>query len=63
MGSNNDGKLGIGESEMKYSNVPCLVEELCQIVKVACGASHTLALGQNGEVFSWGQSIYGALGI
>jgi alpha-tubulin suppressor-like RCC1 family protein len=30
---------------------------------VACGASHTLALGVNGQVFSFGQGLYGALGL
>ena len=44
MGSNTEGKLGIGEKTMKYSNVPCLVESLTNITKVACGMSHTLAI-------------------
>eukprot|EP00940_MAST-03C_sp_MAST-3C-sp2_P000371 g371.t1 len=32
-------------------------------VRVACGASHTLAMLSNGEVYSWGESTYGRLGL
>jgi len=48
---------------MRSSNVPCLVENLNGIIKVACGSSHTLAIGQNGQVYSWGLGFSGALGI
>jgi alpha-tubulin suppressor-like RCC1 family protein len=54
MGSNSDGKLGIGEISLSYSNVPCLVEELEDIVKVSCGVAHTLAIDKSGKVFTWG---------
>lgn len=33
------------------------------VIKVACGDQHTLALTQRGHVFAWGQARYGALGI
>ncbi len=32
------------------------------IVQVSCGNSHTVALTQNGEVYSWGHGKLGALG-
>ena len=35
----------------------------CKIVKIACGEQHTLALTKRGQVFSWGQARYGALGL
>lgn len=54
MGSNNDGKLGVNEKTMKYSNVPCLVEGLKCVKNVACGLQHTLALTDGGEVYAWG---------
>jgi X-linked retinitis pigmentosa GTPase regulator len=54
MGSNSEGKLGIGDKTMKHSNVPCLVEGLVNIVKVACGMSHTLAINKDGVAYSWG---------
>ena len=54
MGSNADGKLGVGENTLRQSNVPCLVEGLQGIAKVACGTSHTLAVTHRGEVYAWG---------
>ena len=63
MGNNQDGKLGVGQMHMRSSNVPCLVENLSGILKVACGSSHTLAVGQNGQVYSWGLGFSGALGL
>jgi alpha-tubulin suppressor-like RCC1 family protein len=62
MGSNQDGKLGVGQAAMRSSNVPCLVENLQGIVKVACGSSHTLAISESGQAYSWGLGFSGALG-
>ena len=63
MGSNSEGRLGTGDAEMRYCNVPTLVENLSNIKKVSCGTSHTLALSNDGEVYAWGQAFYGALGV
>ena len=63
MGSNADSKLGIGNSDLRSVNVPTLVEGICNIAKVACGTSHSVALGTDGLVYSWGQAFYGALGL
>ena len=63
MGSNNEGKLGTGNPEMRSCNVPTLVDGISGIKKVACGTSHTLALSDDGQVYAWGQAFYGALGI
>ena len=63
MGSNSDGKLGIGDISKKLCNVPTLVEGIFNIRKVSCGLSHTLALDTEGRSYSWGQSFYGALGV
>jgi X-linked retinitis pigmentosa GTPase regulator len=63
MGSNADGKLGIGDINKKVCNVPTLVEGIYNIKKVSCGLSHTLAVDNDGRAYSWGQSFYGALGI
>jgi alpha-tubulin suppressor-like RCC1 family protein len=32
------------------------------VLKVSCGNYHSLALTENGKVFSWGQGKFGALG-
>jgi len=63
MGSNQDGKLGVADKSIQSSNVPCLVDGLENIVKVSCGLGHSLALNEEGSVFAWGQSFYGALGL
>ena len=54
MGSNTDAKLGIGNAEMRSVNVPTLVDGISNVVKVACGNAHTLALGHDGVAYSWG---------
>ena len=63
MGSNSEGKLGIGDPSRQVCNVPTLVEGVYNAKKVSCGLSHTLAVDYDGHVFAWGQSFYGALGI
>ena len=63
MGSNKEGKLGIGSSDTTHCNVPTLVEGIRGIQKVSCGGSHTLAINFEGEVYSWGQACYGALAL
>ena len=56
MGSNGDGRLGLGDRVVRESNVPCLVEalEAVPIAAVSCGLAHTLALSVTGDVYSWG---------
>uniref|UniRef100_A0A8B9EEK2 HECT-type E3 ubiquitin transferase n=1 Tax=Anser cygnoides TaxID=8845 RepID=A0A8B9EEK2_ANSCY len=44
---------------------PRLVEELGnrEIVQIACGDHHSMALSRGGELFTWGQNAYGQLGV
>ncbi|XP_035182202.1 probable E3 ubiquitin-protein ligase HERC3 [Oxyura jamaicensis] len=44
---------------------PRLVEELGnhEIVQIACGDRHSLALSRGGELFTWGQNACGQLGV
>ena len=63
MGSNSEGRLGVGNPEMRSCNVPTLVDGLSNIKKVSCGTSHTLALAEDGTAYAWGQAFYGALGL
>jgi alpha-tubulin suppressor-like RCC1 family protein len=65
MGSNQDGKLGLGRTDIEESNVPCLVESLSgeHVVDVSAGSSHTAAVTSEGLGYSWGQSECGALGL
>ncbi|KXJ19610.1 ultraviolet-B receptor UVR8 [Exaiptasia diaphana] len=56
------GMLGHGEDSEEMS--PRVVEALLgrDIRKIACGASHMLALSRDGDVFSWGNGHGGRLG-
>lgn len=63
MGNNSEGRLGTGNTDIRSCNVPTLVDGLCNIRKVSCGSSHSLALSEDGKVYVWGQAFYGALGI
>eukprot|EP00736_Rhodelphis_marinus_P000057 Rmarinus@m.14304 len=57
-----EGQLGIGK--IADCTIPTCVHigDDKKVVAVACGRYHTLALTTNGEVYSWGQGGYGALG-
>lgn len=57
------GQLGCG-SRLQYSNTPLLIESLPirGIVQVSCGQYHTLAVHENGSVYSWGWAVHGQLG-
>lgn len=64
MGSNAEGRLGIGDPSVKQSPLPTLVDGLARMrcLQVACGAGHTVAVTESGEVYAWGVGEYGALG-
>ncbi|TVY90874.1 BTB/POZ domain-containing protein [Lachnellula willkommii] len=57
------GRLGTGDEVTRFSYV-CIENGLSgkQIVQVALGNNHSLAVASNGEIFSWGQNTHGVLG-
>ncbi|XP_051779370.1 probable E3 ubiquitin-protein ligase HERC4 isoform X1 [Erpetoichthys calabaricus] len=59
-----DGQLGLSGTE-ECIRVPKNIKSLSeiQIVQVACGYYHSLALSKASEIFSWGQNKYGQLGL
>ncbi|XP_034287268.1 E3 ubiquitin-protein ligase HERC2 isoform X1 [Pantherophis guttatus] len=63
-GRGNYGRLGHGSSEDQ--TIPVLVTGLkgLKVIDVACGSSdaQTLAVTENGQVWSWGDGDYGKLG-
>ncbi|XP_023596553.1 probable E3 ubiquitin-protein ligase HERC4 isoform X9 [Trichechus manatus latirostris] len=63
-GLDSDGQLGLLGSE-ECIRVPRNIKSLAdiQIVQVACGYYHSLALSKASEVFCWGQNKYGQLGL
>ncbi|KAG7207745.1 hypothetical protein KM043_009358 [Ampulex compressa] len=61
-GSNEFGQLGIGNSERTRRST----HKVCipgVIRKVVCGYAHTLALTDEGILYSWGANNYGQLGF
>ena len=47
----------------KDQNFPCEVSLKEPMTRVACGSGHTMVLSKNGNVFTWGQSSHGQLGL
>ena len=73
-GKGEGGQLGHPQSVLQhdkernsyYLEVPTRVRgaiDNLQVTQVACGESHTLVLTSKQEVFSWGYTINGQLGI
>lgn len=64
MGSNSDGRLGLGDKSLRQSSSPCLVEGLInyKCIRISCGWGHTAVITDEGSVFSWGVGEFGALG-
>ena len=50
---------------MEFIKKPKIIEALLgeEIVKVALGEKHILALTQNGDMYSWGRNLGGSLGL
>jgi alpha-tubulin suppressor-like RCC1 family protein len=61
-GLNKDGQLGTGKtSEVELK--PVKVQGLTDVVQVAAGARHSLALRRDGTVWAWGNNDRGQVGI
>ena len=71
MGNNQHGQLGIGDKTLVEIGNPTLVPGLMgekirdnfgTIASLSLGQYHSIALTTKGEIFTWGQGQYGALG-
>ncbi len=60
-GSNKKGQLGISSIKNKVLS-PTKIESLKNIVAISTQNDHSLALDQDGHVWSWGWNKYGQLG-
>lgn len=63
-GHGQGGRLGTGDEQTRYNFVSVDGGALAgkRVVAVALGLNHTLALAEEGEIFSWGSNGYGQLG-
>lgn len=61
-GYNGNGQLGLGNNVNQPN--PCRVAGLqgVFVTQVVCGNAHTLALSDDGGLYSWGSNSYGQLG-
>jgi alpha-tubulin suppressor-like RCC1 family protein len=59
-GGNGNGQLGDGTTTDRRT--PTIVATLTDVVAVAAGSYHTLALLSDGTVWAWGNNWYGQLG-
>ena len=61
-GTNRYGCLGLGHN--REVSEPQEVNELCfrQVVDIAYGYKHVIALTANGDIYSWGNNSFGQLG-
>ncbi|KJB84805.1 hypothetical protein AZ66_28675, partial [Paenibacillus sp. E194] len=60
-GDNEFGQAGLGTTGGK-SSMAMKIANLENVIGVAVGSNHTLALTQDGRVWSWGYGYYGQLG-
>ncbi|XP_052749366.1 probable E3 ubiquitin-protein ligase HERC4 isoform X2 [Galleria mellonella] len=64
-GCNSMGQLGVVDTDSISHNVPCVVKKLAtkNVVQVACGSYHSMALTNNGDLYAWGANSYGQCGL
>ena len=62
-GDNSEGQLGNNNGELQKSSTPVHVSDLTNVVAVAAGGSHSLAVKKDGTVWSWGSNQYGQAGF
>ena len=63
-GEGRSGRLGLGHTTGACVDraLPTVVESLEHVVQAACGFAHSLAVTEDGSLFSWGFGRYGATG-
>ena len=62
-GDNSEGQLGNNQSELHNSSTPVHVSDLTDVIAVAAGGAHSLALKNDGTVWGWGNNEYGQGGF
>lgn len=63
-GLNRNAQCGTGtKSDVISSPRPVDQSSLVWATRISCGRNHTAAIGKKGQVFTWGASGYGRLGI
>jgi len=63
LGVNSVEKMPVDADNCPYLPTPRLVETLSNVIKLACGDSHSLTINKEGRVYCWGANSCGQLGI
>ncbi len=61
-GINTTGQLGVGDTAAHLQPVQIALPQNVAVKAVAAGATHTLALDANGNIYAWGNNESGELG-
>ena len=61
-GENNVGQFGNGSISKTFSKAPVRVNGLKDVVEIASGVEHSMALLKDGTIRAWGWNAYGQLG-
>ncbi|XBH22720.1 hypothetical protein V5R04_05730 [Jonesiaceae bacterium BS-20] len=61
-GENYAGRLGDGTEENQLTPVPVITPSGVSFTLVAAGEEHTLAIGDNGKTYAWGENWQGEIG-
>lgn len=62
LGTNGFGALGLGEDVVEKFRAAHVDVEGKRLLGVACGGMHTVALAEDGSIYTWGVNDEGALG-
>ncbi len=64
-GENSSGQLGLMDTtdRLAPTPIPGLIADRADIRNISTGANHTLALGEDGRLWAWGDNTFGQLGI
>merc|ERR1712196_419071 len=64
-GFGEDGRLGLGttKSHPKPVMLPPIVNLASKVVQIHCGGSHSIALTDAGQLYTWGRGKEGQLGL
>ena len=61
-GRNSRGQLGDGTTTDKTTPTKIILENGINFTQISSGAKHSMAIGSDGELYTWGDNEYGQLG-
>ncbi len=63
-GQNRLGQIGnVSDSKTQLEPIKIFIVNMQRIIAISCGSLHSIALTENGDVYSWGNNQFGQLGF